>query len=280
MKKIISMVLCVVLLAASCCVLCGATVAQSDSTTSEVNIPSETSTRAAITLPVKERICSDTTDKAELEALIQECTQIKNDAHELAEAVRRLGYEEENPMIQLAKQEWGNADVNQKTYTGRLETIKAEEAAREQALWGEKMAEYPAATTIWRYLKDLGYNDYVCAGIMGNLMAEVGGQTLNIQWWLKGNGYYGMCQWNKAYCDGVWGADLQGQCDFLRDTIKYEIDTFGKCYQKGFKYDDFLNLTDAKAAALAFAKSYERCGSGSYSIRQQNAIKAYNYFCS
>ena len=37
-------------------------------------------------------------------------------------------------------------------------------------------------------------------------------------------------------------------------------------------------MTDAQQAALAFAKSYERCGSGSYGIRQQNALKAYNYF--
>ena len=40
--------------------------------------------------------------------------------------------------------------------------------------------EYPEAYKIWHYLKKLGYNDYVCAGIMGNIMAECGGQTLNI----------------------------------------------------------------------------------------------------
>ena len=40
--------------------------------------------------------------------------------------------------------------------------------------------KYPEAYKIWHYLKKLGYNDYVCAGIMGNIMAECGGQTLNI----------------------------------------------------------------------------------------------------
>ena len=127
-------------------------------------------------------------------------------------------------------------------------------------------------------MKDLGWNDYVCAGIMGNLMAEVGGQTLDIQYWLQGNGYYGMCQWNKAYRSGVWGADLTGQCDFLRDTIKYEIDTFGYAYKKGFNLNSFLALSNERDAALAFAKCYERCGSGTYTIRQNNAEKAYDYF--
>lgn len=89
-----------------------------------------------------------------------------------------------------------------------------------------------------------------------------------------------MCQWNKAYSEGVWGASLEEQCAFLRDTIAYEIDTFGYAYKKGFDYEDFLQLTDCKQAALAFAKAYERCGSGSYAVRQKNALAAYNYFIS
>lgn len=141
--------------------------------------------------------------------------------------------------------------------------------------------EYPAAEYIWQYMKDLGWNDYVCAGVMGNLMAEVGGQTLNIQYNLysSGGGYYGMCQWSKKYHSGIYGInDLNTQCNYLRDTIKYEIDTFGYKYQTNFNLEAFLNLTDAQQAALAFAKTYERCASGSYAVRQRNAITAYNYF--
>ena len=126
-------------------------------------------------------------------------------------------------------------------------------------------------------MKNLGWNDYVCAGIMGNLMAEVGGQTLDIQYWLKDNGYYGMCQWNKAYSN-IWGADLETQCDYLKNTIKYEIDTFGYAYQKGFNFASFLNMSNERDAAKAFAKCYERCSSSTYNIRMNNAEKAYNYF--
>ena len=141
-----------------------------------------------------------------------------------------------------------------------------EERIAAEAKWATKAAEYPAATQIWRYMKAQGWNDYVCAGIMGNIMAEVGGQTLDIRYTLSSNGYYGMCQWNRQYSN-IWGAGLESQCDYLRDTIKYEIDTFGFNYQKGFKFNSFLNMTDAQQAALAFAKAYERCASGSYGVR-------------
>ena len=44
------------------------------------------------------------------------------------------------------------------------------------------MKEYPAATVIWITLKEEGFSDEVIAGIIGNLMAEVGGQTLNLNY--------------------------------------------------------------------------------------------------
>lgn len=243
--------------------------------------------------------------KEQLVDLITEAQEIKDNAHTMAESARNLGWEEDDKLIKELKDKWADADEDQKKYQTDLDVIllneaevarkaeeerlaaekaarEAEEAARraEEAKWATKAAEYPAATQIWRYMKALGWNDYVCAGIMGNLMAEVGGQTLNIQYSITSHdGYYGMCQWSKGYTK-VWGADLQSQCDFLRDTIKYEFDTYGFKYQKGFNFNSFLNMTDAQQAALAFAKSYERCASGSYGIRQKNALKAYNYFVS
>ena len=240
--------------------------------------------------------------KEELTNLIAETQSIKDNAHTMAESARVLGWEENDRLIKKLQNKWRNADEEQAKYKDKLDVIlaeeaeaarkaeeerlaaekaekEAEEAARkaEEAKWASKAEEYPAATYIWRYMKELGWNDYVCAGIMGNLMTEVGGQTLHIRYDAYGNGYYGMCQWNRAY-GSIWGADLITQCNFLRDTIKYEFDTYGFKYQKGFNFNSFLNMTDAQQAALAFAKSYERCGSGSYNIRQQNALKAYNYF--
>ena len=217
----------------------------------------------------------ETYTMAQLQVLIEAERADQEAAHELAESARKLGWPEESEPIASAKNEWWNAQLAIEVYDARYQKLYAES---EEVKWATKAAEYPAATQIWRYMKDLGWNDYVCAGIMGNLMAEVGGQTLDIQYWLQGNGYYGMCQWNKAYREKVWGADLVGQCDFLRDTIKYEIDTFGYAYQKGFNFNSFLNMSNERDAAKAFAKCYERCGSSTYTIRQNNDEKAYDYF--
>lgn len=166
-------------------------------------------------------------------------------------------------------------------YEESIVAIEAEEA-RIEALWAEKAGEYPEATKVWRYMKEeLGWNDYVCAGVMGNLMAEVGGQTLNLQPGLYGHAggnYYGICQWSARYYPGIQGASLDAQLDFLRDTVQKELNTYGYLFRSGMGYEEFCALTDAEDAALAFAKAYERCGSGSYGVRQSNALKAYNYF--
>lgn len=241
-----------------------------NTTTSEAYIPSET--QITLTPQKYERI--NTTNLNELEELMQECLQRQNEAHKMAESARNLNYLDDHPIIKLAGNEWNSA-YEDYTYYLNIYTQEKEKIDNE---WNNKMNEYPVATIIWRYMKDLGWNDYVCAGIMGNMMAEVGGQTLNIQPY-AGSSYYGICQWSSGYNE-VWGADLNGQLDFLRDTIQYEFDTFGYAYQKGFDYNDFLNLTNEQDAAKAFAKCYERCGSGSYSIRQKNATIAYEYFVS
>jgi hypothetical protein len=227
---------------------------------------------------------NETYTKEELTTKIDETQYIKDHAHTMATSARALGWEDDDKLIKELKEKWNNAHEEQVGYQTQLDKILADEAeearkaeAAIEAEWNIKAAEYPVATQIWRFMKDQGWNDYVCAGIMGNLMTEVGGQTLNIRYASSSNDYYGMCQWNRAYSE-VWGAGLETQCNFLKDTIKYEFDTYGFKYQKGFNFDSFLNMTDAQQAALAFAKSYERCGSGSYSVRQQNAIKAYNYF--
>lgn len=228
-----------------------------------------TPTAAAYTVQHNE-VSYTYSDVDTLVELMEEQNSIREAAHKMAEAARRLGYEETHEVIQLAKAEWKAANKLWLEYKAIHDDLVEH--------WRQKEEEYPAAAYIWNYFKELGYSDYVCAGIMGNLMAEVGGQTLDIQYWLYGANYYGMCQWNRAYSEEVWGASLEEQCAFLRDTIKYEIDTFGYAYKKKFDYASFLGMTDCKKAALAFAKCYERCGSGSYYIRQQNAIDAYNYF--
>lgn len=153
-----------------------------------------------------------------------------------------------------------------------------------QAKWNQKEEEYPVASQMWLYLtNDMGLNNYVAAGIIGNVMVETGGQTLDIEWniYSNGKGYYGLCQWYIPYNPSMNGASFEEQCNYLNNSIEAEFDTFGStCYQSGFDYEDFVQMEDVRAAALAFAKCYERCAATSYnySSRQSCAEIAYSYF--
>ena len=221
--------------------------------------------------PATELNYIETTDREELKQLMYEMDNHRISASNMAQEARNLGYPEDHLIIVLAQTEWETANELFYKYKEVYDSLGPDYMVKAQ--------EYPVATEIWLYLKGVcGYNDYVCAGIMGNLMAEVGGHTLDIQYWLTSpGGYYGMCQWGPGYKE-VYGKDLAGQCDFLRDTIKYEMDTYGNKYEKDFNYKKFINLNNEKKAALAFAKCYERCNFAYYSIRQENATIAYNYF--
>ena len=115
-----------------------------------------------------------------------------------------------------------------------LETVPVVETppapSAEELRWAQIEKEYPVAAKVWNYLKLCGWNDYVCAGVMGNLMRETGGDTLNLKPTLydSSRAYYGICQWSKRYCHEVQGKDLDYQLDYLKTTIEKEFLTFGK----------------------------------------------------
>lgn len=158
-----------------------------------------------------------------------------------------------------------------------------EKQLEEEQKWAQRYAEFPTATIVWLYLtEEMGLNNYVAAGIMGNLMSETGGRTLDLTWNAysrPSKGYYGICQWSKKYYPSVYGASLEDQLAFLKKTIKKEFDTYGKkCHKKGFDYQAFTELTDEREAALAFARCYERSAKGGHARRARNATKAYAYF--
>ena len=143
--------------------------------------------------------------------------------------------------------------------------------------------KYPEAQIVWDALIDYGLSPEVASGIMGNIMAEVGGQTLDFsewKYWSRGT-HYGICQWGggrKANLLNNFGPDLEDQVAFLLYELKKEMNSYGYIYKTGFGYNEFIAMTDVEQAALAFAKSYERCSSKYYNIRMTNAKKAYNYF--
>jgi hypothetical protein len=147
-------------------------------------------------------------------------------------------------------------------------------------LWESRYEEYPYATKLWRYLKDNGYSDTVCAGIMGNFMTETGGHTLALRPHIYDSTgiYYGLAQWSGGYHAEVRGKSFDYQCEYLIKTIPQEFNKFGYMYETNFTFDDFMCMTSTKEAAMAFAKCYERCTPVSYSKRQVNSTIAYEYF--
>ena len=190
-----------------------------------------------------------------------------NTAHTIADLARSMGYAENHIIITTMQQEWWAAFNRQKEYKAQYDQI------------ANKWNQYPVAAYIWKYMHDtMGLNDYVCAGIMGNMMKEAGGHTLNIQPTAYNKaGFYGICQWSNKYYH-AYGMSLEQQCDLLARTIKNEFDTFGFLYYRGFNYNAFINLQDEKQAALAYVKCYGRGGQGTYAIRQKFATYAYNFF--
>ena len=287
--------------------LSSSVVAGETATTSEANIPSETSTEEAKltagvssiianTLADMELSCDSTSvsindtptvgssyelkaevhelketyDIDELNNLIADCASRMDAANQMVEACRALGYEEDNPVIKLAEEEYSNAEFDMNYYQELL--VDAKRALREK--------EYPAATVVWYYLTEtMGLNEHVAAGILGNMMAEVGGQTLDLQVDCSGRGYYGICQWSRKYMVyDITGSNLDTQLGYLNETIEDEFAVFGDLYTSGFTYQDFCNMQNAQDAAKAFAVVYERCGSGSHGVRKSNAVKAYEYY--
>lgn len=93
-------------------------------------------------------------------------------------------------------------------------------------------SEYDVAGQVYEYLNTQGMSDIVIAGILGNMMTECGGQTLDLQWDIygyDGSYYYGLCQWSLYYNPSVDGADITGQSElwqlYLRPVRghRYEV---------------------------------------------------------
>ena len=141
------------------------------------------------------------------------------------------------------------------------------------------------AEQVWVTLRARGYSEEVVAGIIGNMMAECGGQTLDLDWsihgYYNGDTFYGLCQWCLLYTPSWFdGCSIQDQLNYLLGDIKSQFDNYGNNYMSGYNYSDFVRASSIDEAAAAFAACYERPGYeyNNYQIRRQNAAKAYSYF--
>lgn len=125
--------------------------------------------------------------------------------------------------------------------------------------------EFAVARQVWDIMKSYGWSDEICAGIMGNMMRECGGDTLELNPYAQNSGHFGLCQWSRVYHYGAWNQDVAGQLEYLRSTLNIAI---------------FEGCTTPEEVATIFHDKYERSGD-SYRIKQKrltNSRAAYNYF--
>lgn len=157
-----------------------------------------------------------------------------------------------------------------------------EEPSAEELFWQKCAEEYPVATEIWLQMKSYGWTDAACAGIMGNIMRETGGDTLkyitsNI--YNKSKSHYGLCQWAKRYYPDIqptdtWTPSTAEQVEFLRYTI---INQRALHHVYGFDEEYLKTATDYREVAKKFCDGYERPAENS-TRRENNAEKAWRYF--
>lgn len=197
-------------------------------------------------------ILVDSNDVDTLRIFQKQAKEMMANAHEMAQAARRLGYKEDHPVIKLAGKEWNAWHNDYVYYTNQIATYE------------KRMNEYPVAAAVWHALISNGFSEAAAAGIIGNMMSECGSQTLalNYKAYNSSGGYYGLCQWSKKYYPQMMNASLEEQINYLLESVPA----------------DFKDEEDPGDAAIRFAKEYERCSSGSYDKRRANAWTAYDYF--
>jgi hypothetical protein len=285
-KKNIISVFVAVLLASYFCIGCTVTTSDTDDVTTvpvretaetllviEETVHVEEETKPEETEPVKELIDAPITF-SEVEYQVFYDIDLSNDyLVEVNDCIKILvGAINSDEYTSCATQVM-NAELN------RLYDIRAR-IESDTVVYASWEQEHYYAAKVYEFLCKNGYSDVVACGIIGNMMIETSGGTLDLMPFIYDplGEFYGLCQWSLFYQPRVAGMTFEDQLEYLYNDMEKEFRTFGFCYKDGFTYEDFLAMEDTGEAAIAFAKIYERCGSGTYNLRRQAAIEAYNYF--
>jgi hypothetical protein len=162
-------------------------------TISEDYIPSETTpTEEEVIIldtVVVERVEPTTYEEANI--LLEKAIANQELANQIYANLISLGYADGHPAVIMAKTDIENRD-NEIIYYQQQFLI-----FEERHKWDVRSAEYPVATQAWLYMKnEFGWSDTVCAGILGNMMAECGGcWSSDLNWSVNSSSGYGMIQW-------------------------------------------------------------------------------------
>lgn len=143
--------------------------------------------------------------------------------------------------------------------------------------------KYPVMRQVWNYMKnEFGWNDIVCAGIIGNLTAECGGcWTADLNWSINTGHGIGMVQWiggRRTQLVQRYGENptVEEQLQFMYDEL-YGLN--GATRQvSDWQLDQIMNAETPEDCAFAFASYYERCAQQYRYPRRGYARTAYEYF--
>ena len=253
-------------------------------TISEDYIPSETIPTEA-TEPEEIVIILDTvvvkrdepTTYDEAETLLKNAIERLELINTIYEGLLTLGYAEDHPAVVMAKTDTENAQADVVYYQEQFEIFE------EIRKWEVRASEYPVATKVWLYMKnEFGWNDIVCAGIMGNMMAECGGcWTSDLDWDVHSSSGFGMIQWlggRKKQLFSIYGENpsIEDQLNFMHDEL---YGTDGVTWQvQQWQLDKIMNASSPEECAFAFATYFERCGEQHRAPRRGYAKRAYEYF--
>ena len=253
-------------------------------TISEADIPSEATfpeptepEEVVIVLDtvVVERVEPTTYDEAN--SLLDEATKCQETAQMVLDGLTELGYEPDHPAIVMAYAELENRTADVAYYQEKQ--IEWEEIHK----WEERAAEYPAAAEAWLYMKnEFGWSNTICAGIIGNLMAECGGcWTQDLDWKINTSHGVGMVQWiggRRTQLIDLYGENpsITQQLDFVRAEL-YGLDGVTKQVTDS-QLDKIMNAETPEDCAYYFACYYERCAEQHRYPRKGYARTAYEYF--
>lgn len=187
-----------------------------------------------------------------------------------------LGYAEDHPAVVMAKTDIDNTQADIEYYQEKYNEFE------EYYKWEMRAKEYPVATQVWLHMKnELGWSDTVCAGVMGNIMAECAGGSFYFDWDVSGSSGYGMIQWLGGRRDLLFSKygstpGIEDQLNYVRDEL-YGVNGI-RAQVTDSQLDAIINAESPEDCAFAFATYFERCASEYRSMRRGYARAAYDYF--
>ena len=210
-------------------------------------------------------------------SLLEEAVTRQELVETIYQGLLTLGYADNHPAVVMAQTDIENAELEVTYYQEQY--LIWEEVHK----WELRAVEYPVATQVWLYMKnELGFSDIVCAGIMGNMMAECGGcWTSDLDWDVSSSSGFGMIQWlggRKQELFSIYGntPSIENQLDFMKDEL---YGTNGVTKQvSDWQLDKIMNAETPEECAYTFACYFERCGEGHRAPRRGYARRAYEYF--